>query len=168
MTIDLSTDDLFSSDILLHDRLQEVKDDNPVLSKFFISFPDGYEIKSRQYGIFIGTVRDTLKQQTSNGDQYIATVRVLITSKQADFKLAKTGIDLATKEILKEIKKSELAKRNPRWSESQIKYTQKLDLKHRVIDFLFDEMYTWEDVDYDERDLQLIFKDVELTIEEEE
>lgn len=168
MTLELNCDDLFSSDILLHDLLQEVKLDNPVLNNYFISFPSMYKIKNEQYGIFIGHAKNVLKEQTSHDDEYTAQIIVLITSKQTDYKLAKIGIDLATKELIKEVKKSELVKKNFRWSESNIVYSDYLDIKYREITFLFDEMYTWDDVDYDERDLHIIFGDVELTIEEEE
>jgi hypothetical protein len=167
MTLDLSMDDLFSSDIKLYELLNEVKGDNQVLKEFFISFPSASKIKNGQYGIFIGNAKNVLDQQTSNGDSYVSSVIVLITSKQSDYKLAKVGIDLATKELIKEIKKSELAKRNFRWTDSNIVYTDSLDIKYRTITFLFNEMYSWEDVDYDERDLKLIFEDVEITEGEE-
>jgi len=167
MTLNLSMDDLFSSDIKLDELLKEVKDDNPVLSKFFISFPSAYDIKNRQYGIFIGNARNVLDEQTSTGDTYASSIIVLITSKQSDYKLAKVGIDLATREIIKEIRKSELAKRGFRWTESTIVYTDSLDIKYRSITLLFNEMYSWEDVDYDERVLKLVFKDVEITEGEE-
>ena len=67
------------------------------------------------------------------------------------------------RELIKEIRKSELAKRGFRWTESNIVYTDNLDIKYRSITFLFNEMYTWEDVDYDERILKLVFEDVEIT-----
>ncbi|UTB32723.1 MAG: hypothetical protein NKF70_00085 [Methanobacterium sp. ERen5] len=163
MTLELSMDDLFTSDIQLYELLKEVKDDNEILSKFFISFPSGYDIKNRQYGIFVGNARNVLDQQTSTGDSYDSSVIVLITSKQTDYQLAKVGIDLATKELIKEIRKSELTKRGFKWTESTIVYTDSLDIKYRSITFYFKEMYSWEDVDYDERDLKLIFEDVEIT-----
>jgi|GEM_PF-3368537 len=163
MTLDLSMDDLFSSDILLFEHLKEVKDSNPILSKFFLSFPSESQIENGQYGIFIGNARNVLDEQTSHGDKYVASVIVLITSKQTDYKLAKIGIDLATRELIKETKKSDLAKRGFKWTESQIVYTDSLDIKYRSITFLFNEMYSWEDVNYDERVLKLVFEDVELT-----
>jgi hypothetical protein len=167
MTIKLNCEDLFSTDIKLHDLLQEVKIDNPVLINFFISFPSESQIKNRQYGIFIGHAKNVLKEQTSHGDKYTAQIIVLITSKQTDYKLAKVGIDLGTQELIKTIKTSELAKKNFRWTESNIEYTDQLDIKYRSITFLFDEMYIWDDADYDEQDLQLIFEDVKLTIKKE-
>lgn len=168
MTLDFDMEDLFSSDIELYNLLSEIKNNNQVLSNFFISFPDGDGIKNRPYGIFIGDVRNNLKQQTSTGDSYTSTVRVLITSKQSDFKKAKAGIDLATKEIIKEVRKSDLSRKNFRWTESQIIYNEKFALKYRAIDFLFDEMYTWKDTDYDKRIIELLFKPVEITKEMED
>lgn len=162
MTVKLDMDDLFSSDILLYELLQEKKIDNPVLHNFFISFPSEEQIINRQYGIFIGDMENILTQRTSSGDEYEATVRVVVTSKQKDFKLAKTGIDLATKEIIKEIRNSKLGRRGFRWTRSKIIYDESLALKHRQTDFIFDEMYAWEDVDYDERGIELIFGDVKL------
>jgi hypothetical protein len=167
MTLNLAMDDLFSSDILLYELLNEVKESNEILSKFFISFPSAYNIKNRQYGIFIGNAKNILDTETSNGDNYKASTIVLITSKQSDYKLAKIGIDLATRELIKTIKKSELNKRGFKWTESDIVYTDSLDVKYRSITFLFDEMYSWEDVDYDERVLKLVFEDVEITEGEE-
>jgi len=167
MTLNLSMDDLFSSDILLYELLQEVKKDNQILSQFFVSFPSGSKIKNEQYGIFIGHAKNVLDKQTSNGDTYVSSVIVLITSKQSDYKLAKVGIDLATRELIKEIRKSELAKRGFRWTESTIVYTDSLDIKYRSITFLFNEMYSWEDVDYDNRILNVVFEDVEITEGEE-
>lgn len=163
MTLTLITDDLFSSDILLYEHLQEVKNSNPILSKFFVSFPSESQIKNEQYGIFIGHAKNVLKEETSNGDSYVASVIVLITSKQTDYKLAKTGIDLATRELIKEVKKSDLRKRGFKWTESTIVYSDNLDIKYRSITFLFNEMYSWEDVNYDERVLKLVFEDIELT-----
>jgi hypothetical protein len=168
MTLELDIDDLFSSDIQLYDLLQSVKDDNPVLTNFFISFPSASAIKNKQYGNFIGHARSVLNTETSSGDKYVSSVIVLITSKQTDYKLAKNGIDLATRELIKEIKKSNLDNKGFKWTESQIVYTDSLDIKYRSITFLFDEMYSWEDVNYDTRDLEFLFKPVKIINDVEE
>ena len=168
MTTESNVDDLFSSDIQLYELLQSIKDDNPVLSNFFISFPSASAIKNNQYGIFIGHARSVMDTQTSNGDKYVSSIIVLITSKQTDYKLAKTGIDLATRELIKEVKKSNLDNKGFKWTESQIVYTDSLDIKYRSITFIFDEMYTWEEVNYDTRVLELLFKPVKIIDQTEE
>lgn len=161
MTLKLEMENLFSSDIILYDTLVEAQKTNPILKEHNISFPN--RINSENYGIFVGQGRNVLTQRTTDSDIYDSHISVVITNKNTDYKLAKTGIDIATKEIIKVIKNSILNNRQFRWTESDIVYIPPVyNIKYRRLDLIFAESYSWDKEKYDSGDLELLFGDVDI------
>jgi hypothetical protein len=160
MTVKSNIKDLFSSDILLYDELIKAQDDNPTLQEHIISFPSQYKLINEDSGIFIGHGRNVLTKQTSHSDVYDNHIKILISDKNTDYKVAKSNIDLATKELIKTIKNSSLDNKQFRWTESRTHYTSQHKIKYRTLDVIFAEQYSWKKEDeYDKKDLELLFCD---------
>lgn len=162
MTKKVIMEDLFSSDIRLFDLLVEAQKTNKVLEQFTISFPSETSLKSEDYGIFVGNAKDVLDKQTSTMDIYDTHIIVLITSKDSDYRKAKTQIDLGTKEVIRTIKESNLNHSGFKWIESSFDNNSKFGNKIRRLIISFKESYNWEASDYGIDLLDVLFEDVEV------
>lgn len=161
----VNIEDLFSSDIRLFDLLIEAQKTNAILKQFSISFPSESSLKSEDYGIFVGNAKDVLNKQTTDMDIYDTNIIVLITSKDTDYRKAKTQIDLGTKEVIRTIKKSDLNRNGFKWLESSFDNSSKFGNKMRRLIVSFQEGYNWEKSDYGCDLVDFLFDKVEINEE---
>lgn len=162
MTKKVNIEELFAADVKLFDLLVEAQKTNKVLQQFTISFPSETSLKNEDYGIFVGNAKDVLDKQTSTMDIYDTNIIVLITSKDSDYRKAKTQIDTGTKEVIRTIKESELNNSGFKWIESSFDNNSKFGNKIRRLIISFKAAYNWESTDYSVDLLDVLFDKVEV------
>jgi len=165
--LNVLSDNLLSSDILLYEALQNYKQNSEAGGAFQnvgITFPD-IRLDSVSWKIEVGFSNSSLNMDSSDNYIYDTTVVVRVSCKQADYIAAKTGLDFLTKKILAIVHNDPvLSTRAPRMESDNIELGSVYDIKSRILTFTFKEDYGVEYTDEDE----LVITDLLFDLEEED
>jgi len=164
--LNVLSDNLLSSDILLYEALQVYKSgssDGGAFNNVSIVFPDT-RLDSVPWKIEVGFSNSSLNMDSNENFIYDTVVVVRVSTKQTDYIAAKTGLDFLTKKILWIVHNDPvLSTRHPRMESDNIELSSVYDIKSRVLTFTFKEDYGLE---YSEEDEQMLV-DLLFDIEEE-
>lgn len=165
--INVTTEQLFSTDLRLYRMLKEAKEEgNIVLKNFTLSGPDEQKLQEEDYGLFIGETSTKESKNANKTNIFDVNVVLTVSSKDTDYSKAKTQIDICTKEVIKLLmKNNDLSFTYKGFNQSQMVISSEYDCKFRKTILSFQESYDWEyedDIDY-----TVLFGGVEVNGEEE-